>query len=123
MSITLPRELDYSTVLPSLSSQTVNTQHTAVPVNGSAFSCATQGNLVIFDLVAQDFLDVNSIFLQYTYTSVSTGETAIRGCPVYSPISRLQVLMNNSVVENISNYNTIMHMKSNTNLDISQNVS
>ena len=110
MSVSLPKELDYSQVLPSLGPNSSNIQHFLLPVNGSNFSCQSSSNLIQFDLPQSGMMDGSSLYLKYKYNIISTGETQIRGIPVYTPLQRLQVLLGSAIVENINNYNVIQQL-------------
>ena len=120
MSVSLPRELDYTQLQPTLGNDSTNLSHFILPSNGSSFSTISSSNLVTFDLPSSGFLDPKSVYLKYKYKITSTGETRIRGCPVTSSLQRFQVMFGSNIVENINNYNVIEHMKSNVMLDISQ---
>ena len=119
MSFSLPKELNYD-VLKSLPSGITNTQVQLLPINGASFSCATSGTIIQYILPSVGYLQPDSVYIKYNYTVVSTGESQILACPVFTPFQRSQVLFGSSIVENINNYNAVNHLISNINLDVAQ---
>jgi hypothetical protein len=90
----------------------------ASPVNGAVF---TPGVQVQFDLVNRGFLVPDSMYLSYNGTMAMTAaQTNLIGCPVYTPINRLDVQIGSQTVDTIQNYGNVMHMLSNTTLDVAQ---
>jgi hypothetical protein len=120
MSVSLPQELNYAEIMPSLNANSSNSQQFLLPINGSRFSCLSSSNLISWDLPASGFLDPSSFYIKYKYKVTSSGETKIRGLPYTAAFQRLQITLGSSVVENINNYNVIEHMKSNIMLDVAQ---
>lgn len=111
MSVMLPREINY-TQLPVSLPQGVTTYDVALrPVNGSSWSCQQSGSQVQFELPSRaGYMDGKTLSLSYKYTCTSTGVTRIRCTPLYSPISRLEILFGSQTAQNIPNYNVTMNM-------------
>ena len=68
MSMTLPRELQYSS-LPSLPSGSQALAQSILPSNGTTFPLTT-GTLVQFDLPSRGYLVPDSLYLRYKYKIV-----------------------------------------------------
>ena len=119
MSISLPKEFSYD-VLESLPSGITNQEIMLLPINGSNFSCANSGTVIQWTLPSVGYLQPDSYYLKYNYTTVSGGESQICGCPFFAPLQRMQTLFGSQIVENTNNYNAVNHMLSNVNLDIAQ---
>jgi hypothetical protein len=118
MSVVLPQSINYAEGLPSLPDATTQIPIAASPVNGAAF---TPGSQVQFDLVNRGFLVPDSMYLSYNGTMTMTAaQTNLIGCPVYTPINRLDVQIGSQTVDTIQNYNNVMNMLSNTTLDVAQ---
>jgi len=118
MSIVLPNSIDYTQGLPSLPDATQQIPVAASPVNGAVF---TPGSQVQFDLVNRGFLVPDSMYLSYNGTMTMTAvQTNLIGCPVYTPINRLDVQIGSQTVDTIQNYGNVMNMLSNTTLDVAQ---
>ena len=120
--MSLPKELDYvssnTTTLPVNTSSKSNVIH---PSNVSSLSTDTGGS-VIFDIPQQDFLVPSSMYLRFKVNTTGTGNTGTnkmfqRGIPAYSVWEKSIVSLNNSQVENISNYGrtatTLINLKMN----------
>lgn len=124
MSIVLPNSINYSDALPSLPDNTQQIPTVANPVNGQTF---TAGQQIQFDLLNRGFLVPDSLYIRYT-GQVTTGGTTITsgassfmiGCPVYTPINRLDVQIGSQTIDTIQSYNNLMNMLSNTTLDVAQ---
>ena len=118
--MSLPKELDYvssnTTTLPVNTSSKSNVIH---PSNVSSLSTETGGS-VIFDIPQQDFLVPSSMYLRFkvkTTGSSNSGKMYQRGIPAYSVWEKSILSLNNSQVENISNYGrtatTLINLKLN----------
>jgi len=118
MSVVLPQSINYAEGLPSLPDATTQIPIAAYPVNGAVFA---PGSQVHFDLVNRGFLVPDSMYLSYNGTMTMTAnQTNLIGCPVYTPINRLDVQIGSQTVDTIQNYNNVMNMLSNTTLDVAQ---
>jgi hypothetical protein len=118
MSVVLPQSINYAEGLPSLPDATTQIPIAASPVNGAVFA---PGSQVQFDLVNRGFLVPDSMYLSYNGTMTMTAnQTNLIGCPVYTPINRLDVQIGSQTVDTIQNYNNVMNMLSNTTLDVAQ---
>ena len=121
--MSLPKEIDYvssnTTTLPVNTSSKSNVIH---PSNVSSLSTDTGGS-VIFDVPSQDFLVPSSMYLRFKVKIVAdTGTTNTakiyqRGIPAYSVWEKSIVSLNNSQIENLSNYgrtaSTLINLKLN----------
>jgi hypothetical protein len=120
----LPKSIDYSSPMATLPPETNNYLVSCAPSNGSTFG---PGTTIIVDLNNVGYLDPASLSIRYKYTATSASNTAsgssgnygIVGCPLYTPILRLDVLSNSSVLESINNYNSVATMLSNVGMNIS----
>ena len=122
-NIVLPKEIRYNETLPRLPDGAQSLEQYLQPVNGSSFSCATAGTVIVWDLPQRSFLVPSSMYIRYTYkvTDGAGGAGAIiRGCPVYAPFAKMETIFGSQTVESISNYNQIMHMYSNLTMDVAQ---
>jgi hypothetical protein len=118
MSVVLPQSINYAEGLPSLPDACTQIPIAASPVNGAVF---TPGAQVQFDLVNRGFLVPDSMYLSYNGTMTMTAaQTNLIGCPVYTPINRLDVQIGSQTVDTIQNYGNVMNMLSNTTLDVAQ---
>lgn len=118
MSVVLPNSINYADGLPSLPDATTQIPIAASPVNGAVF---TPGAQVQFDLINRGFLVPDSMYLAYNGTMTMTAaQTNLIGCPVYTPINRLDVQVGSQTIDTIQNYNVVMHTLSNCTLDIAQ---
>jgi hypothetical protein len=102
----LPREINYAEQLPSLMAGTQNLTQVLNPVNGSTFT--SDGAQIIIDFPSRGFIDPKSIYFSYNM-SITSGAAAgsVCRCPVYAPFSRLDLYINNSLIESINDYNLI----------------
>ena len=124
MSIVLPSSIDYTNALPSLPDNTQQIPVVSNPINGQTFSAGQQ---IQFDLLNRGFLVPDSLYIRYTgaITTAGTAPTALPssfmvGCPVYTPINRLDVQVGSQTIDTIQSYNVLMNMLSNTTLDVAQ---
>ena len=115
----LPQQINYIEPHNSLSPDSQAIEISCSPSNGSTF---TAGSQIYFDLVSRSFLDCDSMWIRYNLSVTLGAATAsyVVGCPVYSPFSRCDVLVGSQTVDTIQNYNLLMHMLTNTNLDVAQ---
>ena len=102
----LPREINYAEQLPSLMAGSENLTQVLNPVNGSTFT--TDGAQLIIDFPQRGFIDPKSIYFSYNMSIVqgSTAPSVVR-CPVYAPFSRVDLYINNSLIESVNDYNLI----------------
>ena len=102
----LPREINYAEQLPSLMAGTQNLTQVLNPVNGSTFT--SDGAQIIIDFPSRGFIDPKSIYFSYNM-SITAGATpgAVVRCPLYAPFSRLDLYINNALIESINDYNLI----------------
>ena len=121
----LPKSVDYGEPLGILPSGTENYNVTCYASNGSSFQA---GNQIIVDLNNVGYLDPASLSIRYKLTLTTPLQAnaqaagtsySIPGCPVYTPILRLDTLFNSNVVESINNYNSVATALSNLNWSIS----
>lgn len=118
MSVVLPQAINYTEPLPSLPDNAQQIPIAASPVNGQSF---TSGQQIQFDLVNRGFLVPDSMYIRYTASATQTAnQVNMIGCPVYTSFNRLDVQIGSQTVDTIQNYNLIMHMLSNTTLDVAQ---
>jgi hypothetical protein len=120
MSVILPRELQYTDTLPVLPSGVQNMEQSLSPVNGSSFSCATAGAVIQWDLPARGYAVPDSFYLRYKYTITATGESKIRGTPVYAPFQKCETIFGSQTVESINNFHVVQNMITNTTLNVAQ---
>jgi hypothetical protein len=88
MSVSLPREINYSS-LPSLPQGAQCIPQSLLPVNGSIFPLQS-GSLIQFDLPSTGYLIPDSMYLRYKYNVASTGFSAIRCTPAITPFQRME---------------------------------
>lgn len=119
MSLSVPREVDYSNRPTALPPNTINTDVVVAPSNGSSFS--NDGDIIQFQLPARGFLVPSTMYLRYKCAVVSTNEKGLmRGTPFYTPFVRSQVSVGASVVESIEGYNQLANILVNTKMDIAE---
>lgn len=117
MSVTLPKEVNYSPSLPSLPPNTTNTSVVVSPSNNTTFN--QSGNVIMFDLPASGFMDPNTMYLRYQLAlSQTVAPGFIRGTPAVQPFTKMEVLIGSTIVETIMNYNMVYNMV--TNLQMNQ---
>jgi hypothetical protein len=88
------------------------------PVNGSKFDPSSQ---ILVDLGNRGFLDPASISIRYriSYTVGTSGDViSLVGTPAYTPILRLDTLVNSQTVETINNYSVVANMWANLSMSI-----
>lgn len=117
---TLPSSVDYSEPMGVIPAGTENYNVTCYAVNGSTFKAGQQ---IIVDLNNVGYLDPKSLSIRYKMSLVVpavalgqgiTGQSmSIPGCPVFTPILRLDTLFNSNVVESVNNYNSVATALSN----------
>lgn len=101
----LPREINYAEQLPSLMAGTQNLTQVLNPVNGSTFT--TDGAQIIIDFPSRGFIDPKSIYFSYNMSITAVDAGAVVRCPLYAPFSRLDLYINNALIESINDYNLI----------------
>lgn len=103
----LPSQINYAEQLPSLMAGVQNLTQVLNPVNGSTFT--TDGAQIIIDFPSRGFIDPKSLYFSYNM-SITTGATttpSVVRCPVYAPFSRVDLYINNALIESINDYNLI----------------
>lgn len=113
MSNFLPKELEFVPLLPSLGESTVNTSIVLAPSNGATFG---ENGIVVFDLPARPntFLDPSTLYIRYKIAVSSAVLGAeIKGTPIYTPFSNLQVQFGSQIVESINQYGVVQSMLTN----------
>ena len=119
MSMSVPREVDYSSRPTALPPNTINTDIVIAPSNGSSFS--SDGDIIQFQLPSRGFLVPSTMYLRYKCAVATTTEKAeMRGTPFYTPFVRSQVSVGASVVESIEGYNQLANILVNTKMDIAE---
>ena len=87
----LPREINYKSAM-SLPDGTVSNSIVASPINGQTFG---PSSIVQFDLVSRGYLVPESLYIRYKLTTTlpatAGANNAIKGTPVYSVFSRLEL--------------------------------
>jgi hypothetical protein len=117
--MSLPSSVNYGEPLTTLPPETQNYSVAMAPVNGSKFDPSSQ---ILVDLGNVGFCDPASLSIRYriTYTVGTSGDViSLCGTPAYTPILRLDTLINSQTVETIDNYNTVANMWTNLSLSIS----
>lgn len=102
----LPSQINYQEQLPSLIPGVQNLTQVLNPVNGSKFT--TDGAQIIIDFPSRAFIDTKSIYFSYNMSIVQglTAPSVVR-CPLYAPFSRLDLYINNALIESVNDYNLI----------------
>jgi hypothetical protein len=102
----LPSSINYAEQLPSLMAGVQNLTQVLNPVNGSSFT--TDGAQIIIDFPSRGFIDPRSIYFSYNMSIVqgATAPSVVR-CPLYAPFVRLDLYINNSLIESINDYNLL----------------
>lgn len=123
---TLPSSVDYSEPMGVIPAGTENYNVTCYAVNGSVF---TAGQQIIVDLNNVGYLDPASLSIRYKLTlgvpavagaaAIAGTSFSVPGCPVYTPILRLDTLFNSNVVESVNNYNSVATALSNLEMSVS----
>jgi hypothetical protein len=121
MTTVLPNSVNYTESLPSLPDNTTQIPVVGMAINGQNFS---NGQQIQVDLLNRGFLVPDSMYIRYTATVTTSGTATassfMLGCPVYTPINRLDVQIGSQTVDTIQNYNNVMNLLSNTTLSVSQ---
>jgi hypothetical protein len=106
VEMALPNALNYGGQ-SQVPSDTQSIQYVVRPSNGSSF---TAGSQIQLEIPCQNFLVGSTMAIRYkiTPTGNATSGSYLRGCPVYAPIQRLQLLMNGQVKEDINEYGAVM---------------
>ena len=118
----LPKEINYKSAM-SLPEGTQSNSIVASPINGQTFA---PSSIIQFDLVQRGFLVPESVYIRYKLTTTlpatAGANNAVKGTPVYSPISRLETIVGSQVVESIQNYNQLCNMLVNCKMNYAQKV-
>ena len=118
----LPKEINYKSAI-SLPEGTQSNSIVASPINGQTFG---PSSIVQFDLVQRGYLVPESLYIRYklttTFPAAAGANNAVKGTPVYSPISRLETIVGSQVVESIQNYNQLCNMLVNCKMNYAQKV-
>jgi hypothetical protein len=102
----LPSQINYAEQLPSLMAGVQNLTQVLNPVNGSKFT--SDGAQIIIDFPSRGFVDTKSIYFSYNMAIVQGATTpSVVRCPLYAPFSRVDLYINNSLIESINDYNLI----------------
>lgn len=122
MSSILPKEINYKSAM-SLPEGTQSNSIVASPINGQTFA---PSSIIQFDLVQRGFLVPESVYIRYRLTTTlpatAGANNAVKGTPVYSPISRLETIVGSQVVESIQNYNQLCNMLVNCKMNYAQKI-
>jgi len=113
----LPSSVNYADAPMGLPDDVVSKQLSLTPVNGGTFS---PGGIIQFDFVNSGYIVPDSIFLRYKYAFTNIVGAEMTGCPVYSPFSRMEVLIGSNVVESQSQYSQTCCMNTQLQLDLAQ---
>lgn len=119
MSVSVPREVEYSNRPNALPPNTQNIDVVVAPNNGSEF--ANDGDIIQFQLPARGFLVPSTLYLRYKCAVVSANnKQEVIGTPAYTPFSRLQTSFGAQVVESIEQYNQVANILVNTKMDFGE---
>jgi hypothetical protein len=113
----LPASVNYADSPMGLPDDVVSKQLSLTPVNGGSF---VPGGIIQFDFVNSGYIVPESIYLRYKYTFTNLVGAEMTGCPVYSPFSRMEVLIGSNVVESQSQYSQTCCMNTQLQLDLAQ---
>ena len=118
--MSLPASVNYAEPMATLPENTQSFSVVSQAVNGATFGPSSQ---IIVDLGNRGFLDPASLYFRYKVTWTSPGLVAaatawVVGTPVYTPILRLDCLVNSQTIETINNYNTVCNMHTNLALSV-----
>ena len=117
MSISLPHSVNYQEQLPALPSEAQTINVAVNPTNSSSF---TAGSQIQLDLINRGFLVPDSMYLSYDYslTQATAATAEMKGCPLYSSFSRLDVQVGSQNIDSIQSYNVLMGMLTNLTYDV-----
>ena len=116
----LPSLVDYREPLVVLPEDTQNFSVSCVPTGAGSFGPSTQ---IQVDLGNRGFLDPASLMIRYKINykvAVDAHDVSIPGTVCYTPLLRLDTIINSQTVESINNYNSVCNMLSNLRLGISE---
>lgn len=117
METALPSQISYGG--QAMVPQDTDFYETVVrPTNNGTF---TAGSQAYFDLSCVDFLDPSSVYIRYKLNVKATtnlDDHFLRGCPVYSPIQRVQTYMSGQSREIIDEYGQVMTYMINNQFDV-----
>lgn len=118
----LPKEINYKSAM-SLPEGTQSNSIVSSPINGQTFG---PSQIAQFDMVQRGYLVPESVYIRYKLTTTlpatAGANNAVKGTPVYSPISRLETIVGSQVVESIQNYNQLCNMLVNCKMNYAQKV-
>lgn len=110
----LPTSVDYSEPIPVLPQGTENLKVNCCSTNGFSF---VAGQKIIVPLNKTGYLDPASLSIRYNLNLVvpivlaangTTGQSmSIPGCPVYTPIVRLDTIFDSNLITSVNNYNSV----------------
>ena len=118
--MSLPASVNYAEPMATLPENTQSFSVVSTSLNGSVFGPSSQ---IIVDLGNRGFLDPASLYFRYKVTWTSPGVTSIAnarivGTPAYTPILRVDTLVNSQTIETINNYNTVANIHTNLALSV-----
>ena len=116
----LPNLVNYQEPLLMLPEETNNQLVACVPTGSGSFGPSSN---IQIDLGSRGFLDPASLSIRYkmTYTTAANaGGLGVCATPVYTPIARLETLVNSISVEQINNYNVVANLLTNLRLGVSE---
>jgi hypothetical protein len=118
----LPEGLNYKNMHPRLPSDSVNLNTSSVPVNGSSFG-TNNGNVIYVDLLRRGFLIPDSLYTRYNLqVTDASGNCFISATPVYTPITRLEVLAGSQMLQQVPSYNIVENAIINLTRNSSQKI-
>ena len=125
MSHVLPKSIDYRELPSSLSSDIYSTTQILNTVNSKV--TYSSNNIINFDFNSgnRGVIDPKSIYISYKAlctTGAGAGGT-IYDVPVYSPLLRVDIVVNGQVIESVSQYNQFCQMYVNCNTDVADKAS
>lgn len=120
--LVLPNSINYAESLPSIVPGTQNFTQVLQPVNGAVFS---QNQQIFIDIPSRGFIDPQSIYIRYkaaflgTATAAAAGQGVI-GCPLYTPFSRVDTMINSQMIDTVADYNVVAHTWTNLFLGVNE---
>ena len=116
----LPKSVDYDEILPALPPNVQNFTQVVYPSNGSNFFPSQTINV---DIPSRGCIDPQSIYIRYRMNlgagGTATAATYMPGCPLYTPIQRVDTFINSQIVDSVNEYNVVAHAWSNVFLGVS----
>ena len=114
MEIPLHKDLNYSRQIQEIPQSFKKQVEIIAPVSGQKFET---GGFIDFYLPTNYFLKQKTLTFKYNYALTSAVSAECIGTPAYTVINRVQISCG-SFSEIIPNYNVIMNMKTNTQMDV-----